>query len=53
VSSRISITDADPAGKELPHYKRSTVSSESETVSFTLDDVRPRKKTTKPSKDEL
>ncbi|XP_021930212.1 uncharacterized protein LOC110834896 isoform X2 [Zootermopsis nevadensis] len=45
VSSRISITDADPAGKELPRHKRSTVSSESGTVSFTPDDVRPRKKT--------
>jgi hypothetical protein len=53
VSSRISIADADPAGKELPRHRRSTVSSETGTVSFTPDDIRPRKKRTEPSKDEL
>ncbi|XP_069699334.1 cuticlin-1 isoform X2 [Periplaneta americana] len=44
VSSRISIADADPAGKELPRHRRSTVSSESGSVSFTPEDVRPRRK---------
>jgi hypothetical protein len=53
VSSRISMADADPAGKELPRHRRSTVSSETGTVSFTPDDIRPRKKRTEPSKDEL
>ncbi|KAJ9594223.1 hypothetical protein L9F63_014383 [Diploptera punctata] len=44
VSSRISIADADPAGRELPRHRRSTVSSESGNVTFTPDDVRPRRK---------
>ncbi|XP_067006621.2 uncharacterized protein [Anabrus simplex] len=42
VSSRISLADADPAGKELPRHRRSTVTSTSQSVAFTPEDVRPR-----------
>ena len=44
--ARIGLSDPDPssAGKELPKHKKSTVESQTGTVSFTPDDVRPRKK---------
>ncbi|PSN32168.1 hypothetical protein C0J52_22375 [Blattella germanica] len=53
VSSRISIADADPAGKELPRHRRSTVTNHSDSVIFTPDDIRPRKRRDDSSKDEL
>jgi len=43
--SRIGLADPDPssADKEMPKHKKSTVEG-GETVTFTPDDVRPRKK---------
>ncbi|XP_071451859.1 uncharacterized protein [Hetaerina americana] len=41
-SSSISLADPDPAGKELPRHRRSTVTDDSPSVSFTPSDVRPR-----------
>ena len=45
VRSRIGLADPDPssAGKPMPKHKKSTVEG-AETVTFTPDDVRPRKK---------
>ncbi|KAF4525278.1 hypothetical protein B566_EDAN009361 [Ephemera danica] len=42
--SRISLADADPAGKPLPKHRQSTVTGTEGTASFTPDDVRPRRK---------
>ena len=44
--ARIGLSDPDPssAGKELPKHKKSTVESQSGTVTFTPEDVRPKKK---------
>nr|CAD7460548.1 unnamed protein product [Timema tahoe] len=54
VSSRISIADADPAGQDLPRHRRSTVTNDSDTVSFTPEDIRPRRRKRDPTrKDEL
>ena len=43
--SRIGLADPDPssADKEMPKHRKSTVEG-GETVTFTPDDVRPRKK---------
>ena len=42
--SRIGLADPDPssAGKEMPQHKKSTVEG-GETITFTPEDVRPRK----------
>ncbi|XP_065351248.1 uncharacterized protein LOC135946799 [Cloeon dipterum] len=42
--SKISLADADPSGKPLPRHRQSVVTGEEGEVSFTPDDVRPRKK---------
>ena len=39
----ISLADPDPGAKPMPKHKRSTVTERGE-VTFTPDDVRPRKK---------
>merc|ERR1712126_369888 len=42
--ARVGLADPDPsAAKELPKHRRSLVTAE-ETVTFTQDDVRPRKR---------
>ena len=53
--ARIGLSDPDPssAGKELPKHKKSTVESQSGSVTFTPEDVRPRKKKKKTGKTEL
>ncbi|XP_063224775.1 uncharacterized protein LOC134532286 [Bacillus rossius redtenbacheri] len=53
VSSRISLANVDPAGKELPRHTRSTVANDSDFVVFTPEDVRPRRRRSPASKDEL
>merc|ERR1711971_877116 len=54
VSSRVGLADPDPSAKELPKHKKSTVEGKEE-VTFTPDDIRPRKKKNKKKKkkDEL
>ena len=46
--SRIGLADPDPssAGKEMAQHKKSTVEG-GETVTFTPEDVRPRKRKNK------
>ena len=53
--ARIGLSDPDPssAGKELPKHKKSTVESKSGSVTFTPEDVRPRKKKKLTGKTEL
>ena len=53
--ARIGLSDPDPssAGKELPKHKKSTVESQSGSVTFTPEDIRPRKKKKKTAKTEL
>jgi len=39
----VGLADPDPAAKELPKHKKSTVAGE-ESVVFTQQDIRPRRK---------
>ena len=48
----IGLADPDPAAKELPKHRKSTVTSDTGSVQFLPDDVRPRKKKSKPAKIE-
>ena len=52
MKSRIGLADPDPSAKELPKHKKSTVEGE-DSVVFTPDDIRPRKKKNKSPKEEL
>ena len=45
----ISLADPDPAAKELPKHRKSTVKSMN-NVRFTVEDVRPKKKKDKKKK---
>lgn len=49
VSSRLGLADPDPSAKEMPKHKKSTVEGEQE-VTFTPEDIRPRKKKNKKKK---
>ncbi len=40
----IGLADPDPAAKELPKHRKSTVFSETGFVRFFPDDIRPRRK---------
>lgn len=43
----IGLADPDPAAKEMPKHKKSTVTSKTGFVRFFPDDIRPRKKPSK------
>ncbi len=49
VYATIGLADPDPAAKELPKHRKSTVKGE-ESVTFTPNDIRPRKKKKKEKK---
>ena len=52
----IGLADPDPAAKEMPKHKKSTVTSKTGFVRFFPDDIRPRKKPksdAKPKKVEI
>ena len=42
----IGLADPDPAAKEMPKHRKSTVLSKTGFVQFFPDDIRPRKKKT-------
>ena len=46
----IGLADPDPAAKEMPKHKKSTVTSKTGFVRFFPDDIRPRKKPSKKGK---
>jgi hypothetical protein len=48
----IGLADPDPAAKEMPKHKKSTVTSKTGFVQFFPDDIRPRKKPSKKVKTE-
>ncbi len=50
VGASIGLADPDPAAKELPKHRKSTVWSDKGRALFTPDDVRPRRKKTKKKK---
>ena len=39
----IGLADPDPSATEMPKHRKSTVTSEEGEVTFTPDDIRPRK----------
>ena len=49
MTAKIGLADPDPSAKEMPKHRKSTVEGE-EQVTFTPDDVRPRKKKKKKAK---
>jgi len=45
------MADPDPPAKELPKHKKSTVRGKNGSVTFTPEDIRPRKKSKSKKRD--